>query len=115
MCHNRTKNSKLNRLHERCLCLIYNGKKSSFEQLLEIDSSVSIHDRNLRALATEMYKIYHGISPTIMNEIFTFVSIILEIGHILMLQKLELLAMVLRVLNISARRFGKLYQHIQKS
>ena len=46
-------------------------KKSSFEQLLEIDSSVSVHDRNLRALATEMYKIYHGISPTIMNEIFT--------------------------------------------
>ena len=41
------------------------------EQLLEIDSSVSVHDRNLRALATEMYKIYHGISPTIMNEIFT--------------------------------------------
>ena len=46
-------------------------KKSSFEQLLEIDSSVSVHDRNLRALATEMYKIYHGISPTIMNDIFT--------------------------------------------
>ena len=71
MCHNRTKNNKINKLHERCLCLIYNDKKSSFEQLLEIDSSVSIHDRNLRALATEMYKIYHGISPTIMNEIFT--------------------------------------------
>ena len=70
MCHNRTKNSKINRLHERCLRLIYNDKKSSFEQLLEIDSSVSVHDRNLRAMATEMYKIY-GISPTIMNEIFT--------------------------------------------
>ena len=71
MCHNRTKNNKINRLHERCLRLIYNDKKSSFEQLLEIDSSVSVHDRNLRALATEMYKIYNGISPTIMNEIFT--------------------------------------------
>ena len=45
-------------------------KKSSFEELLEIDSSVSFHNRNLRALATEMYKIYHGISQTIMNEIF---------------------------------------------
>ena len=41
------------------------------EQLLEIDSSVSVHDRNLRALATEMYEIYHGISPIIMNKIFT--------------------------------------------
>ena len=28
-------------------------------------------DINLRAFATEMYKIYHGISPTTMNEIFT--------------------------------------------
>ena len=46
-------------------------KKSSFEELLEIDSSVSFHNRNLRALATEMYKIYHGILPTIMKEIFT--------------------------------------------
>ena len=71
MCHNRTKNKRINRLHERYLRLIYNGKKSSFEQLLETDSSVSVHSRNLRALATEMYKIYHGISPTIMKEIFT--------------------------------------------
>ena len=50
---------------------MYNDKKSSFEELLEIDSSVSIHDRNLRTLAIEMYKIYHRISLTIMNEIFT--------------------------------------------
>ena len=56
---------------KRCLRLISNDRKSSFEQLLEIDSSVSVHDRNLRALATEMYKIYHTISPTIMNEILT--------------------------------------------
>ena len=71
MCHNCTKNNNINRLHERCLRLIYNDKKFSFEELLEINSSVSVHDRNLRALATEIYKIYHVISSTIMNEIFT--------------------------------------------
>ena len=71
ICHNHRNNSKINRLHERCLHLIYNDKKSSFEQLLEIDNSLSVQDRNLRALATEMYKIYHDISQTIMNEIFT--------------------------------------------
>ena len=54
MCHNRTKNNKIHKLHERYLRLIYNDKKSSFEQLLEIDSSVSVHDRNLGALAIEM-------------------------------------------------------------
>ena len=117
MRHNCTKNNKINRLHERYLSLIYN-KKSSFEELLEIDSSVSIHDRNLRALAVEMYKIYHGISPTIMNEIFILrhqkASIILYVGQILMFQKLQLLIMVLRVLDISVLRFGKLYQNILK-
>ena len=71
MCHNITKNNKINRLHERCLRLICNDKKSSFEELLEIDSSASVHDRNFRAFATEIYKTYHGISPTIMNTIFT--------------------------------------------
>ena len=73
-----TKNNKINRLHERCLHLIYNEKKSSFEELMETDSSVSVHNRNLRALATEMYTIYHGISPTIMSKIFK-TSLILKI------------------------------------
>ena len=39
--------------------------------MIEIDSSVSIHDKNLRALAIEMYKICYGIAPTIMDEIYT--------------------------------------------
>ena len=71
MCHNPTKNNKINSLLERWLHLIYIYKYSSFEELLEIDSFVSIHDKSIRALAIEMYEIYHFISPTIMNEIFT--------------------------------------------
>ena len=51
MCHNRTNNNKMNCLHERCLRLIYNEKKSSFEDVLQKDQSVSIHHINLRALA----------------------------------------------------------------
>ena len=35
MCHNRAKNNKINRLHERCLRLLYKNKKSSFQDLLE--------------------------------------------------------------------------------
>ena len=70
MCHNRTKNNKINRLHERCLRLLYNDKKSSFEDLLQKDNSVSIHQRNLRALAVEMYRIKNGLAPEIVAEIF---------------------------------------------
>ena len=110
MCHNRMKNNKINRLHEGCLRLIYNDKKSSFEELLEMDSSVSIHDRNLRTLAIEMFKMYHGISPTIMNEILT-----LRHQNQYNLRNwtyFDMLITVLGVLDISVLRFGKLYQHI---
>ena len=33
MCSNDTKNNKINKVHERCLRVIYNDKKPSFEEL----------------------------------------------------------------------------------
>ena len=71
MCHNRTTNRKINRLHERCLRIIHNNKQSSFKMLLEKDSSVSIHDRNIQCLTTEMYKVNNGQSPPVVSNIFT--------------------------------------------
>ena len=35
MCHSRSMNSRINRLHETCLCIIYSDKSSSFEKLLQ--------------------------------------------------------------------------------
>ena len=70
MCHSRTLNNKINRLHERCLRIIYSDKISTFKELLEKDNSASIHYRNIQALATEIYKVSNGVSPEIMNEIF---------------------------------------------
>ena len=67
MCHNRTNDRKINRLHERCLRIIYNDKQSSFIELLEKDNSVSIHQRNLQVLAIEMFKVSNGLSPVLMN------------------------------------------------
>ena len=43
MCHSRTVNNKINKLHKRCLQIIYNDKKFSFKELLETDKSVPIH------------------------------------------------------------------------
>ena len=70
MCHNRAKNIKINKIHERCFRLIYNDKKSSFENLLDKDKSVSIHHENLRSLTIEMYKVHRGISQEILNDLF---------------------------------------------
>ena len=70
VCHNRTNNNKINRLHERCLRLIYNDKKSSFEDLLQKDRSVSIHHRNLRTLVAELFKVFKDLSPVTFAEAF---------------------------------------------
>ena len=70
MCHSRTSNRKINRLHGRCLRIIYNDKQSSFIKLLEKYNFVSIHQRNLQILAIEMFKVSNGLSPVLMNDIF---------------------------------------------
>ena len=70
MCHSRTNNSKINMLHERCLRIMYSDKQSSFTELLNKDSSVSIHIKNIRKHAIEMFKSYKGLSPLIMDNVF---------------------------------------------
>ena len=57
-------------LHERCLRIIYNDKQSSFTELLNKDSSVSIHIKNIQKLAIEMFKSYKGLSAPIMDNAF---------------------------------------------
>ena len=70
MCHSRTNNSIINMLYERCLRIIYNDKQSSFTELLNKESSVSIHIKNIQKLATEMFKSYKRLSPPIMDNVF---------------------------------------------
>ena len=70
MFHSRTLNNKINRLHERCLRIIYNDNTSSFTDLLEIDNSVSVHHRNIQVLATELYKFVNGLSPKLVSDCF---------------------------------------------
>ena len=70
MCCNRSLNNKINRLHERCLQIVYNDKKSNFNELLAKDGSVSIHHQNLQKLAVEMFKISRGLSHEIVKELF---------------------------------------------
>ena len=76
MFHPRSLNSKINRLHERCLRIIYNDKHSNFDVLLEKDNSVSIHHNNIHSLAIETYKVANGISPEIMKDVFQIRNIL---------------------------------------
>ena len=67
MFHSHCLNNKINRLHERCLRMIYNDKISNFEELLNKYNSVSLHHSNIHALAIEMYKVANDTSPEIMK------------------------------------------------
>ena len=52
------------------LRLVYKDTSSSYEDLLTLDNSFTIHHRNLQRLAIEMYKVKNNISPNFLKEIF---------------------------------------------
>ena len=72
MFHSRTMNNKINRIHERALRLVYSDHVSSFDELLKKDRSFSTHHRNIQSLSIEHYNFFHGLSPSIMKNVFHF-------------------------------------------
>ena len=67
--HNRSLNHEINILHERCLRVIYNDGHSSYDELLNLDNSVSIQHKNLQILAKEMFWVYNGSATDILNKV----------------------------------------------
>ena len=51
MLHSRYSNNKIKHLQDRRLRLIYNEKRSSYEDLLKKDGSVPIHHKNIQGAA----------------------------------------------------------------
>ena len=70
MFHSRKLNNRINKIHERALCIVYKDDSSSFELLLQKDGSVTIHERNIQTMATELYKVVNGLSPEILKDVF---------------------------------------------
>ena len=63
-------NNRLNKIHERSLRIVYRDETSSFEQLLEKSNSVTIHQKNLQVLATEIYNAINNLSSSLMSVLF---------------------------------------------
>ena len=62
--------SRVNKLHERALRIVYQHYASSFTELLEKDNSTTIHNRNTQLLSTILFMVNNGLSPPFMNELF---------------------------------------------
>ena len=69
MFHSRNLNNKINRIHERALRLVYQNNLS-FSELLDLDNSVTVHQKKLQVFKTEIYKVKNEIAPEIMKDIF---------------------------------------------
>ena len=68
MFHNRQLNNRINKIQEIALRLVYK------DDLLKVDNSVTIHQRNLQILATEMFKVKNSLTLKILTEIFEIIE-----------------------------------------
>ena len=75
MFHSRKIEHRINKIHKRALKLVYQDYPDlTFLEFLAIEMSVSVHQKNLQLLATEIFKSKAGMSPELMNDIFHFVE-----------------------------------------
>ena len=75
MFHSRTLNNRINKIHERALRLVYKDEAFlSFDDLLKSDKSVSIHQKNLPILTTEIYNAKNDLGPKIMKDTLHFIQ-----------------------------------------
>ena len=75
MFHSKKMHSRINKLHERALRVVYkNDDNLTFEELLVKDKSFSVHDMNLQKLALVMYKVKNGLCPRPVQDIFTHID-----------------------------------------
>ena len=70
MLHSRQFNNRINKIQERALRVVYKDNKLTFDDLLKLDNSVIIDQRNLQILATKIFKVKNSLAPEIMTEVF---------------------------------------------
>ena len=84
-------NSRINRLHERALIILYQDFAFSFAELLENDNSATIHNRNIQLQATELFKVKNVLSLPFTNSIFVEIA-----QHCNLIKKIDLREIVLK-------------------
>ena len=72
MFSSRKANNLINRIHERSIRIVSGDNESNFENLLEKNKEITIHQRNLQVLMIEVFKIINRYAPPIMDNFFIF-------------------------------------------
>ena len=60
---------KLEWINESCLCFIFNDCHSSYDKLLDNINCPSLPNRRIRDMLTLVYKSFHGLAPSYINEL----------------------------------------------
>ena len=66
----RSSSGLINKVQERALCITCNDQLTDFKSFLSNHNEITIHQRNLQVLMTEIYKILNHIAPPIMSSLF---------------------------------------------
>ena len=62
-------NDKLEWINESCLHFIFNEYHSSYDKLLNNINWPSLHKRRIHDMLTLVYKTFHGLAPSYINEL----------------------------------------------
>lgn len=54
--------------------MIYKDKNSTFEELFNRNTSISIHHQNVQKLGIKIFKFVKGLNPVILKETFQFIE-----------------------------------------
>ena len=96
--HSQAIEHRINRIHERILRLIYpNQHQLTFKELLEKNKTVSIHQRNLQTLATEICKAKNKISPEVVNSLFEFTNKNYNLRNASILKRIDISQSIMEV------------------
>ena len=63
-------NSRAQKIHFRSRQVVHNTYDKTFDELLSVNSDVSIHQRHLRFLFTEVFKSVNNLNPHFMRDYF---------------------------------------------
>ena len=69
MFHCRELNNRINKMHQRALRLVYkDNNKLTFNDLWELDNSVTTHKRNFQILATDIFEVKSSFAPEVLKQ-----------------------------------------------